>query len=62
MAMQPPEEVVGDRLARWRHLTGRAIRIEFLMSGITVRATTPEELVDATDAEIVRRTRNQPES
>jgi hypothetical protein len=58
----PPEEPPKDRLAKWRRFTHRGTAIEYVPSGIVVDATTPAELVSETDAEILRRTKNDPEN
>jgi hypothetical protein len=51
-----------DRLARWRSFTHRETKIEFVPSGIVVKASTPAELVEETEAEIVRRTKDEPKN
>ena len=51
-----------DRLARWRSFTHRGTKIEFVPSGIVVEATTPDELREKTEQEIVRRTKDEHEN
>ena len=57
-----PEPPSSYPLARWLTFVGRGHRIEFVPLGIVVNATTPEEMVLATSAEIVRRTKNAGEN
>ena len=57
----PPEPPSKDRLARWRRFTHRGTNIEFVPT-VTVEASNPEELGAATNAEIIRRTKDEPEN
>lgn len=57
-----PTAKPSDNLARWRKFTHRGTTIAFVPSGIVVTAATPEELVAATDAEILLRLDGEPEN